>query len=222
MSIEAAKRLAGEKAASFIENGMIVGLGTGSTAAYFIEHLIERCKKGLKITAVASSTPSQELAKKGGIPLVDINSITLIDVTVDGADEIDPEKRMIKGAGGALLREKIVASMSKEMIVISDETKLSPHLGSRKLPVEIIPFAHPATISKLKKRGYQGELRLKGRSPYLTENGNYIFDIELHQCRPEEDHEAILQVPGVVETGFFLDYAGRVVIGFLDGTVQVR
>ena len=222
MSIEAAKRVAGEKAASFIENGMIVGLGTGSTAAYFIEHLIQRCKKGLKITAVASSTRSQELAKKGGIPLIDINTITLIDITVDGADEIDPEKRMIKGAGGALLREKIVASMSKEMVVILDEKKLVPHLGSCKLPVEIIPFAHPATIAKLKKRGYTGELRLKDQSPYLTENGNYIYDIELSKCRPEEDHEAILQVPGVVETGFFLDYAGRVVIGFLDGNLEVR
>ncbi len=219
MSIEAAKRLAGEKAASFIEDGMIIGLGTGSTAMYFIQRLIER---KLKITAVTSSKRSEELAKKGGIPLIDINTITLIDITVDGADEIDAEKRMIKGGGGALLREKIIASMSKEMIVIVDQTKLVSELGACKLPVEIVPFAHPATIHKLQARGYKGELRLNGRTPYLTDNGNYIYDIQLHRCHPEEDHIAILQIPGVVETGFFLNYAGRVVVGFLDGTVQVR
>ncbi|MBS0616002.1 MAG: ribose-5-phosphate isomerase RpiA [Verrucomicrobia bacterium] len=219
MSIEVAKQRAGEKAASFIQDGMIVGLGTGSTATYFIKELM---KRGLKITAVASSERSQNLAKQGGIPLIDINTINHIDITVDGADEIDPEKRMIKGGGGALLREKIVASMSKEMVVIVDESKLVSHLGSRKLPVEIIPFAHMATIHKLQKHGYKGELRRNEKAPYLTENGNYIYDIQLKNCRPEEDHEAILHVPGVVETGFFLDYAGRVVIGFLDGTVQVR
>lgn len=219
MSLETAKRLAGEKAASFIEDGMIVGLGTGSTAMHFIQHLIER---KLKITAVASSLRSQELAKKGGIPLIDINTITRIDITVDGADEIDPTKRMIKGGGGALLREKIVASMSQEMVVIVDQTKLVSHLGTHKLPVEIVPFAYPATIHKLEARGYKGVVRLDGRAPYITENGNYIYDVQLHKCHPEEDQEAILQVPGVVETGFFLNYAGRVVVGFLDGTTQVR
>lgn len=220
--MEAAKRAAGEKAAEFIKDGMVVGLGTGTTAAYFIDHLVRRCQKGLKITAVASSSKSLEQAKKGGIPVIDINSLTEIDITVDGADEIDPEKQMIKGGGGALLREKILASMSKEMVVIVDESKLVDKLGSCKLPVEILPFAHLATVQKLQRRGYKGSIRQAGSAPYLTENGNYIFDITLSKCRPQEDHEAILQIPGVIETGFFIGYAGRVVIGFSDGTVQVR
>src|SRR5258708_7904802 len=120
MTIEEAKKAAGHKAAEFIEKGMIVGLGTGTTAFYFIESLIKRCKEGLKIQAVSSSRASAEIAKKGGIEILDINSIPRVDITVDGADEIDPKKRMIKGGGGAHVREKILASSSNEMVVIVD------------------------------------------------------------------------------------------------------
>jgi ribose 5-phosphate isomerase A len=227
MNSEQIKKAVGYRAADFIQDGMIVGLGTGSTAQYFIEKLIERVKKEkIRIRAVASSLRSLEQAKNGGIPIIDINSIESIDITVDGADEIDSKKRMIKVGGGALLREKIVASMSKEMIVIIDESKVVPRLGHRKLPVEVVPFAHKASLYKLAKLGYQGEFRQNENKNgfYVTDNGNYIIDIVFPNplTEPEKDHEAIKQLPGVVETGFFFHLAGRVIVGFSDGQVIVR
>lgn len=222
--IETAKKSAGKKAAELIENGMKVGLGTGSTAQWFIESLIERHRQGLKVQVVASSQKSQEEAKRGGLPLIDIRFLSSLDITVDGADEIDPEKRMIKGGGGALLREKIIASMSKELVIIVDETKLSSQLGKKKLPIEIIPFGYRATLSHLHHLGFSGKLRFSSQeTPYITDNGNYLYDLHLNssQLQLPQDHERILSVPGVVETGFFLNLAGRVIIGFLDGTVRV-
>ncbi len=224
MGNEAAKKRAGEKAAEFIQDGMVVGLGTGSTVSYFISCLIERCKQGLKIKTIASSNRSLDQAKAGGIPIIDINTLSSIDITVDGADEIDPQKQMIKGGGGALLREKIVASMSKEMVVIVDESKLVPKLGGCKLPVEIVPFGLKATIHKLEKFGYRGTLRLASGSPYCTDNGNFLLDLHLDPAKvnPFADHERIISIPGVVDTGFFLNLAGRVVVGFSDGQIVVQ
>lgn len=225
MSVDAAKKAAGEKAATLIENKMVIGLGTGSTVFYFIQNLGLRCRQGLNIQAVASSTASSKQAKKEGIPLADINQLTTLDIAVDGADEIDPEKRMIKGGGGALLREKIIATMSKEMIVVIDETKLSSHLGKRKLPIEIFPFGHRATIHQLEQNGYQGLLRVTSQNvPYITDNGNYIYDIALKVSKidPIEDHNRLIQIPGVIETGLFFNLATRIIVGFLDGQVVVQ
>lgn len=225
MTLETCKKAAADKAASFIEDGMIVGMGTGSTTYYFIEKLIELCKAGLKIQAVASSERSRAQALQGKLPLIDINSIESLDIYIDGADEIDPQKRMIKGGGGALVREKIAASMSREMVVIVDESKLVQKLGQRPLPVEIIPFGSTATMHKLQLLGYKGTLRrLRDGSPYLSDNHNFIYDIQLQpdQTRPERDHQQIVSIPGVVDTGFFLGLAGPVVIGFLDGKVVVQ
>ena len=225
MNNDAGKRAAGRAAAELIHEGMLVGLGTGSTAFYFIERLVERCREGLKIKAVASSKTTYELAKKGKIPLIDIELITTLDITIDGADEIDPKKRLIKGGGGALLREKIVASMSREMVVIVDETKLVPHLGRHPLPVEIVPFAYKATLYKLDKLGYKGLLRTDEKGAlYVTENHNYIFDLQFGSpcADPEKEHEKIRNTPGVVDTGFFFHLAGRVIIGFNDGKTIIR
>lgn len=225
MSIETVKKSVGIKAAELIQNHMIVGLGTGSTAFYFIEHLVHRCKEGLQIQVVASSEQSMKQAIQGGIPIVDINQLVEIDITVDGADEIDPLKRMIKGGGGALLREKIVASMSREMIVIIDEKKLVPKLGKCKLPIEILPFGYLAAINKIEKLGFAGALRKKSDgSFYVTDNGNFIFDVHYDNERnePERDQERLLHVSGVIETGFFFNLAGRVIIGFLDGQVIIQ
>lgn len=222
---DAIKKAIGAAAAELIHNGMTVGLGTGSTAAFFIQSLIERCNKGLKIHAVASSKHSYELAKKGGIPMLDINQITSLDITVDGADEIDTLKRMIKGKGGALVREKIVASMSREMVVIVDEGKLVSYLGKAPLPVEIIPFGTQATVHKLEKLGYVGQWRKRDDGHlYLTDNGNYIFDVDfdIPRTEPERDHQLISSLPGIVDTGFFFHLAGRVVVGFFDGQIVVR
>ncbi len=224
MSLETCKKAAAEKALSFIKDGMIVGLGTGSTTFYFIEKLIKLCNEGLKIQAVASSERSKDQARKGEIPLIDINSLKSLDIYVDGADEIDPEKRMIKGGGGALVREKIAATMSREMVVIIDESKLVSKLGKRPLPVEIIPFGSTATIHQLELLGYKGVLRLKEGSPYITDNHNLIYDLHLdpENTHPERDHQQIISIPGVVDTGFFFDLAGPVIIGFRDGKVVVQ
>ena len=217
------KKAAGFAAAELIENGMLVGLGTGSTVYYFIEKLIDRVKEGLSIRAVSSSIASENQAKEGGIPCADINTITSIDLTVDGADEITSEKVMIKGGGGALLREKILANISREMIVIVDESKVVEKLGKHPLPVEILPFARGAIIDKIKKLGFQGSLREHNKNgPFITDNGNMIYDIHFECLRddPEKDHEKLLRIPGVLETGFFFNLAGRVIIGKDDGTVD--
>jgi ribose 5-phosphate isomerase A len=225
MSSDAIKKAIGYKAAELIEEGMRVGLGTGSTAFFFIERLIQRCREGLNIEAVASSTHSFEQAKRGGIPLIDIEKVSFLDVTVDGADEIDPHKRMIKGGGGALLREKIVASISDEMIVIVDESKCVDQLGKRRLPIEVVPFASHTTLAKIQNLGYRGDFRKTSNgSPFVTDNGNYIVDLHFHETRknPEEDHEALLHIPGVIDTGFFFHFAGRVIIGFFDGQILIK
>lgn len=221
---EEAKKAVGKRAAELIQQEMIVGLGTGSTANYFIDHLIERFKKGLKIQAVCSSHASLERAKRGGIPILDINDVSHIDITVDGADEIDPQKRMIKGGGGAHVREKILASSSNEMVVIVDETKLVERVGTSKLPVEILFYGSSATKRKLEKMGYQCKWRMnKDGSLFLSDNGNIILDIffDAPPIDPEHEHSKIIHVPGVVDTGFFFGLAGRVIIGYLNGKVEV-
>lgn len=225
MSKDAIKKAVGCRAAEFVQDGMLVGLGTGSTAFYFIEKLTSLCREGLKIQAVASSMQSLALAKKGNIPLLDINTVTSLDLTVDGADEIDLKKRMIKGGGGAHVREKIVASMSKEMIVIVDESKCVDQLGSCKLPVEVLAFAASATLKKIQKLGYNGAFRKSSNgSLLLSDNGNPIVDIHFHEPRlnPEEDHEALIHLPGVVDTGFFFHLASKVIVGFFDGQIVIR
>lgn len=222
---ENAKKIAGYHAAELIPPGKVIGLGTGSTVFYFIEKLIKRHREGLKLQVVASSKQSQKLAEEGGIPFLDIETIESIDITVDGADEIDPKKQMIKGGGGAHVREKIVANMSEKMIIIVDEAKLSPHLGKRKLPVEIVPFAHEVTRKKLIALGYKGTFRTKeDGTPFITDNQNFILDIALtpEKCSPREDHLKITSIPGVVDTGFFFDLADQIIIGTFDGKIEIR
>ncbi len=225
MSNDAIKKAVGYKAAEFVQTGMRVGIGTGTTVFFFIERLIRRCQEGLKIKAIASSERSFQLAKEGGIPLLNIDEVQSLDLTVDGADEIDSKKRMIKGGGGALVREKILAAMSKEMIVIVDEKKCVSQLGACKLPVEILPFAKNATLHHINKAGYQGEFRKKSDgSLYITDNSNLILDIHFKNVRenPEKDHETLIQIPGVIDTGFFFNLAGRVIVGYKDGQVIVK
>ena len=220
-----AKMAAGRKAAEFIKDGMIVGLGTGSTAECFIHSLIERCRKGLKIQAVSSSRASAHLAEKGGIEILDINSVPRIDITVDGADEIDPQKRMIKGGGGAHLREKILASSSNELVVIVDNSKLVSSIGRGKLPIEVIFYGSPATRSKIEALGFHGKWRHnEDETLFVTENGNLLFDVFFDKppTSPEAVHEEIRSIPGVIDTGFFFNLAGRVVVGYPDGKVEVQ
>jgi ribose 5-phosphate isomerase A len=220
-----AKKAAGEAAAELIKDGMLVGLGTGSTAAFFIRALGKRCQAGLKISAVATSEQSVRQARELEIPLEDPDSITSLDITVDGADEIDHHKNMIKGGGGALLREKLLAQASKEMIVIIDETKLVDELGTHPVPVEIARFVYRSTLDRLKAADYQGTLRLtRNHELYLTDNGNYIVDIQFATpiTDPMKEEARLKNITGVIETGLFFNLAGRVVIGYEDGFVKVR
>lgn len=228
MTIDAsliAKEAAGKAAAAIVESGMVVGLGTGTTAAFLIAHLGRRCQQGLKIKAVATSQQSLELALVSGIPMEDPNAVEQIDITIDGADEIDPMKRMIKGAGGALLREKIIAHMSREMVVIIDSKKQVQQLGQVPLPVEIVPFAYPGTMHQLSLLGFKSTLRrTKTGQPYVSENQNYLIQVTLpFPCdNPEVVNQQIRMIPGVVETGLFLNMAGRIFIGHEDGHVEIK
>ncbi|MGA8163924.1 MAG: ribose-5-phosphate isomerase RpiA [Waddliaceae bacterium] len=219
-----AKEAVGKAAADLIGNGMIVGLGTGTTAAYFISYLGKRCRLGLEIQAVTTSSRSLKQAREEKIPIIDVNTVSFLDIAVDGADEIDPQKRMIKGGGGALFREKVIANMSQEFLVIVDESKLVAHLGHFPLAVEISPFAYTATLFQLKKKGYPATVRKDSKGDYfLTDNGNYIADVQLQfPCiEPESDHEKISAVPGVIETGFFFNSAGRVLVGYYDKQIKI-
>jgi ribose 5-phosphate isomerase A len=220
-----AKRAAAKAAVNLIQDGMLVGLGTGSTASYFIENLIDRCReKHIKILCFPSSERTAKLARDGGIPLCDENLVTSLDITVDGADEVDPKKRLIKGGGGALLREKIVATMSKEMVVIIDQDKLVDKLGNFPLPIEIVPFAYHVTLNRIRQLGYDGSLRrIANDQLYHTDNGNYIVDIKFpNRCNfPEEDQKALRAIPGVIETGFFIGIAKKVIVGQYDGSVKI-
>jgi len=222
-----AKKAAAKEAVNFIEEGMLVGLGTGSTAALFINYLVPRCQEGLKIHAVATSQKSLELAKAGGIPLADLDLLHSIDVTVDGADEIDADKQIIKGGGGALLREKIIASMSRKLIIIIDESKIVPRLGQVPLPVEIVPFAYRATVDQIEKMGYSGKLRKKeDDSLFITDNNNYLIDLSTESWRERREdleklQQRLLSIPGVVETGLFLNFKPQVIVGYYNGSTKI-
>lgn len=216
------KQLAAEKAVEYVLDGMKVGLGTGSTAYWAIRKLGERVREGLKITAVATSRASEEQARELGIPLVAFGDIDHLDLTIDGADELDMKLQLIKGGGGALLREKIVASNSTRMIVVADESKAVGTLGKFPLPVEIVPFAWEWTVAEIAKLGCKPELRRNGEELYKTDNGNYIAD-----CRFEAIDSApklaldLQNIPGIVEHGLFIGIADLAIIGKNDGSIEI-
>jgi ribose 5-phosphate isomerase A len=218
-----AKQLAAEKAVAFLENGMTVGLGTGSTAYWAIEKIGEKVQKdGWKIRAIATSIRSEEQARGLGIPIVDFSEIKSIDLTIDGADEVDGQLQLIKGGGGALLREKIVATNSKQMIVVADESKWVKTLGKYPLPVEVIHFGWERTKEKLQKLGCLGKLRLNGTEPYLTDNGNYIIDCAFERIEdPPALHESVNAITGVVDNGLFIHIASKLVLGFNNGEIRI-
>lgn len=223
-NLSIAKQASGYAAAQYVQDGMIVGLGTGSTAEHFIHALIDRCKNGLRITGVATSKRSRDLALQANIPMLPDDAITSIDLTVDGADEITLKKQMIKGGGGALLREKIVAAASKEIIIVVDETKVVKELGAFPLAVEILPFAYLSTLAHLKTLGYVGAQRFTDKQkPYVTDNGNYIIDLHFRGPidNPKQEHQSLCSIPGVMETGLFFDLPVKIIIGFPDGQTEL-
>ncbi|RDV14565.1 ribose-5-phosphate isomerase RpiA [Pontibacter diazotrophicus] len=218
-----AKKLAAESAVEYVEDGMTVGLGTGSTASWAIKALGEKVKAGLHIQAVASSVASEDLAKQYGIQLTDFSELSRIDVTIDGADEVDAQCNLIKGGGGALLREKIIAYNSSQFIVVVDESKLVRTLGKFPLPVEIVPFAAELTLKQLKNLGCETSIRQKDGKNFVTDNGNLIADCFFNQIEvPELLNNSILLIPGVVESGLFLHpKVHRVIVGYADGTLHL-
>ncbi|ELC1491794.1 ribose-5-phosphate isomerase RpiA [Listeria monocytogenes] len=217
------KKLAGEKACEWIEDGMVVGLGTGSTVYYTIEKLGQMVNNGLHITGVATSDETTKQAEKLGIPLKSLNDVTEIDVTIDGADEIDTNFQGIKGGGGALLREKMVASASLKNIWVVSEEKLVRTLGKFPLPLEVIPFGWKQIERKLAKEQIQTNLRKQSnREVYVTNNGNYILDIVNQSFTDAEMwQEKLAQIPGVVEHGLFLDYVDLIICGKANGETEI-
>lgn len=216
------KQVAAEKAVEFVEDGMIVGLGTGSTAFWATQKLAQRISEGLTIRAVASSTSTETLAGQLGIPLVPFSGIDHIDITIDGADEVDDQLNLIKGGGGALLREKILAANSSRFYVVVDESKRVHRLGRFPLPVEIVPFASNLTIRRLQELNCEPVVRTVKGSEFITDNGNLIVDCNFKEIlNPVELQQRINLIPGVVENGLFIHMAASVMVGYGDGTIQI-
>jgi ribose 5-phosphate isomerase A len=216
------KQLVGEKATEYVKDGMVVGLGTGSTAYFAILKIGELVKNGLKIKGVPTSKQTEELALSLNIPLLEMADVTHIDVTIDGADEYDPQKQLIKGGGGALLREKIIASITKFYVIIADQSKKSAVLGSFALPVEITPFAKEITLMQLKNLGCQLVLRLKDGKLFISDNQNYIADCKFTAIEnPEQLNQQLNLIPGVVENGLFVNMANIVITEDGNGGVEV-
>jgi len=217
------KRLPAEKAVTYLNDGMIVGLGTGSTTFFAIQKIGERVKAGLKIKAVASSDHSETLARELNIPLISFADVKQIDITIDGADEVDEQFNLIKGGGGALLREKILVYNSKKFLVIVDESKLVTQLGKFPLPVEAISFASNLTLAHLKKLGCDPRIRTDKNETYKTDNGNLIIDCQFNKIPDPKSLELqIKSIPGIVDTGLFMNkFVTSVFVGLADGTVKV-
>ena len=217
------KREAAERALELVAPGMKLGLGSGSTARHFVELVGKRVAGGLEIRCAATSEATEAQAKALGIPLSSLDELLELDLTVDGADEIDPKLRLIKGGGGALLREKIVASASKRMVVIADSIKLVPRLGAFPLPIEVVPFGLAATRRHIERAfaqlGLAGPIRLRGgSSPFVTDGGHYILDCSLGAiAEPEELSQILSPIPGVVEHGLFIGLARAAIIAGAEG-----
>ena len=229
--IDKAKFVAAKRAAEFVQSGMRVGLGTGSTAAWLVRCLGEKVREeGLRFRGVPTSTRTAELAREVGIEVISLDEAGWLDLTIDGADEFDSELNLIKGGGGALLQEKIVATASDQMIVIADVGKEVETLGAFPLPIEVIPFGWQTTqalveemLISLDVLGRTSSLRMNGPRPFFTDEGNHILDLHLNRIGNARQLSMVLnQVPGVVDNGLFIDICDKVVVGFGDGRVEVR
>jgi ribose 5-phosphate isomerase A len=224
MANDQEKEAAARASLRFVKDGQVVGLGTGSTAAYFIQLLGEQVKNGLRIRGIPSSDRSREQAAAMGIPLTTLDECQQIDVTVDGADEVDPQLRLIKGGGGALLREKIVASATRQLVIVADATKRVPVLGKFPLPVEVIKFAQAVVARKIAALGAQVSLRRDANgAPFLTDENNHILDCRFGQI-PDADRLArtLSDMPGVVEHGLFIGMANLVLVAKGSEIIELR
>jgi ribose 5-phosphate isomerase A len=213
------KQAAAEKSIEFIKDGMTLGLGTGSTVFFLINKLADSVKRGLKVECVSTSNQTKELAKSLGIEVIDLNKVASIDLTIDGADEVDPNLNAIKGGGGALLFEKIVAKASTRVIWIIDSSKYVKKLGKFPLPVEVVPFGSNHLFNKFVQSGYNPSKRKKDGQIYLTDSGNEILDLHLNEIEDSIALEREIKLlPGVVEVGLFNNIANMVIIGRVNST----
>ena len=223
LSLEEIKKNTGIYAADLVKQNMVIGLGTGSTVYWLLQELGKRIEQGLQITVVPTSRQTEQLAKEAGLFVTNLDTIPGLQLTIDGADEIDPGGQMIKGGGGALLQEKIVAGASAELIIIADNSKLVRQLGKFPLPVEVIPFGYKQVEQKIMLSGIckSVTLRKKNDKPFLTDHHHYILD-----CAYEKIEDAVSlnnslhDIPGVVETGLFINMASRAIVGYADGRIE--
>ena len=221
IDLDALKRATALKAVEYVKDGMIVGLGTGSTAKHMVLALGEKVKAGMKLRGVATSHETAALARQSGITLIDSDNRWTIDVAIDGADQVDPRFNLIKGGGGALLKEKIVAASAKQFIVLVDYTKQVPVLGgSFPLPIEVIPFGWGSTAREIEAlTKSRVVLRERNGVPFTTEAGNLIVDVHLARIDQPRDLEiALNQIPGVVETGLFVGRTDLLIVGTPNGS----
>ena len=224
MAHEQEKEAAARASLKFVKDGQVVGLGTGSTATYFIKLLADQVKKGLRIRGIPTSIRSQELALSLGIPLTTLDECQEIAVTVDGADEVDPQLRLIKGGGGAMLREKIVASATKQLVIVADSSKQVPVLGGFPVPVEVIPFAQVLVAKRIAALGAEVRPRAGADGkPFVTDERNHILDCQFGAIRdPEALARRLSDMPGIVEHGLFVGMASVALLARGSEIVELR
>ena len=207
------KQLSAEAACNYVKDGMIVGLGTGTTAEFAVRKIGKLVRNGLSIRGIPTSNRTKELAEAEGIPLIDFSESMFIDLTIDGADEIDENLNMIKGGGAALLQEKIVASVSKAEIIVVNRTKLVDQLGAFPLPVEVIPFGWQVVFNQLESFHGNPDLRLNKGQPQVTDQGNYIIDCHFRKIEnPKLLEHQLNMIPGVVENGLFINLCTKMIL----------
>jgi ribose 5-phosphate isomerase A len=224
MHIDEIRKQVAKAAMELVQDHKVIGLGTGKMASKFIEELAKKYREEkLAIKTVASSRSSLDLAKSLGLPLVELTDVTSVDITFDGADQIDRKKRMIKGRGGALFQEKILAYASDEVIVLVEDTKLVANLGRCNLPVEIAAYGATSTKLTIEKMGYSASWRVCDDHLFVTDNGNFLLDLHFPEEMdfPEQIHQEIKQLAGVIETGFFPSIAKKIVVGYPQGKTEI-
>jgi ribose 5-phosphate isomerase A len=224
MSADEIKKRLGVYAVDLVKHGMTIGIGSGTTVYWFIEELGKKVKQGLEITAVPTSIQTAQLATKAGISVSGLNDIEKLVLTIDSADEIDPQGQLIKGGGGALLQEKMVAAASQELIIIADSSKLVQQLGKFPLPVEVIPFGYKQVEQNVVATGLckKVDLRTKDNGVFVTDHGHYILDCYYEKITdPARLNASLHLIPGVIETGLFINMASKAIVGYEDGNLQV-
>lgn len=221
--MESNKRVAGEKAVEFVRSGMAIGLGTGSTIHHTIIRLGQMVEQGLRITAVPTSLQTEQLAAQVGIPLADLRQVDRLDLVIDGADEVDARGNMIKGGGGALLREKILAQAADRLLIVVDQSKLVQQLGRFPLPVEVVPFGWEFTVRRIARLGSQVTIRKQYGEIFVTDNDNFILDCRFGPIvNPQALETALHSIAGVVESGLFIGMLDTLIVGGPSGARAIR